>query len=391
MYPKVAVFIPTKNAGSYLAEALASLQNQTYKDLSIHVFDGGSSDATVGIAQSIAQGDPRVHCTVADGTSVNARANAFLRTVQPDIFINAHADDINFNERVARQVAHFVDNPKSVLVGSAAKFWLHDPQNCDLKYYSGLNEYPESHEDIVVRLPFWWSFSTPSVALNAAAMRQAGLLLNENLSVAGDWDLYWQLSKLGRLTNLALPLVAVRHHHSSDGARNSEAIANESRQLRARIAGELGIARALSAGELNNFLDLVVEYDWVSAGSRSESSVKILRKLSGVSTIELSREAADRFKIYVSGLASQIDSSSARPNKLVNHWENLISERDDRIAALTRLIRERDNSIVNINAVGVDYIKNKYRNIALGYNLLKRGANASILWLRNRSRFRSRT
>ena len=41
--PKVGVLIQTYNDGKYLIDALKSIQNQTYKNIQIFIYDDGSS------------------------------------------------------------------------------------------------------------------------------------------------------------------------------------------------------------------------------------------------------------------------------------------------------------------------------------------------------------
>lgn len=50
--PNVSVVVPTYNSSEYLAEGLASIDAQTYRDLEVVISDDGSSDATLDIARS---------------------------------------------------------------------------------------------------------------------------------------------------------------------------------------------------------------------------------------------------------------------------------------------------------------------------------------------------
>jgi glycosyltransferase involved in cell wall biosynthesis len=54
MEPNISVLIPTLNAASVLESCLKSIRSQNYpqEKLEIIVADGGSTDATVGIASN---------------------------------------------------------------------------------------------------------------------------------------------------------------------------------------------------------------------------------------------------------------------------------------------------------------------------------------------------
>lgn len=57
--PTVSVICPSYNHGRFLAEALRSLQAQTFPDWEAIILDDGSSDNSLVIAREIASGDPR--------------------------------------------------------------------------------------------------------------------------------------------------------------------------------------------------------------------------------------------------------------------------------------------------------------------------------------------
>jgi len=59
---KVAVLIPARDEASHIASTIDSARAQRcVSRLSIHVLDDGSTDRTAAIAESAAQGDPRIH------------------------------------------------------------------------------------------------------------------------------------------------------------------------------------------------------------------------------------------------------------------------------------------------------------------------------------------
>lgn len=58
--PKISCLIPTYNTDEYLAEAIQSLLNQTYKDFEIIVQDDGSTDTTEDLMDYFTKKDKRV-------------------------------------------------------------------------------------------------------------------------------------------------------------------------------------------------------------------------------------------------------------------------------------------------------------------------------------------
>jgi glycosyltransferase involved in cell wall biosynthesis len=58
--PLVSIALPVYNGEPFLAEALGSLLEQTFKDFELLIGDNGSTDATARICQEAAAADPRV-------------------------------------------------------------------------------------------------------------------------------------------------------------------------------------------------------------------------------------------------------------------------------------------------------------------------------------------
>lgn len=59
MAPKVSVGVPVYNGEPYLADALQSLADQTFRDFEVIIADNASTDDTQGICEAFVTGDPR--------------------------------------------------------------------------------------------------------------------------------------------------------------------------------------------------------------------------------------------------------------------------------------------------------------------------------------------
>lgn len=99
---EVSVIIPAYNAGHSLLPTLASVRNQSLRDIEIIVVDDASQDQTREIAQSTASADPRVRviCRSTNGGPSAAR-NAALEVARGTWIALLDADDLYLPERLS--------------------------------------------------------------------------------------------------------------------------------------------------------------------------------------------------------------------------------------------------------------------------------------------------
>jgi len=96
----VSVIIPAHNAGAWIAETLASVTEQTYRDVETVVVDDGSSDATAQVAESFGATVVRTRGAGPGGArnlGMAAARGAFLQFLD--------ADDLLTPKKIGRQVA----------------------------------------------------------------------------------------------------------------------------------------------------------------------------------------------------------------------------------------------------------------------------------------------
>jgi glycosyltransferase involved in cell wall biosynthesis len=102
--PLVSVLIPAYNAASTLAETLASVCGQTYRNLDIIVVDDGSSDETGAVAARLSEGDTRIRLLRQDNAGVAAARNLALRHAAGPVVAPVDADDLWHPTKIERQV-----------------------------------------------------------------------------------------------------------------------------------------------------------------------------------------------------------------------------------------------------------------------------------------------
>ncbi len=116
--PLVSIAMPFRNSERTLAEAIRSIQLQTFEDWELLLCDDGSSDESVRIAGRFA--DPRM-AVWSDGgyKTLGARLNECIDGARGFYFARMDADDICYPGRIAAQLRFMQDNPEVDLLGAS--------------------------------------------------------------------------------------------------------------------------------------------------------------------------------------------------------------------------------------------------------------------------------
>jgi len=100
----ITVIIPVLNREKTIAEAIASVVNQTYADWELIVIDGGSTDRTIEITEKFAKCDNRIKICSRTGIKEYEAINYGIKIARGDIIGILNSDDYYDNkafERVA--------------------------------------------------------------------------------------------------------------------------------------------------------------------------------------------------------------------------------------------------------------------------------------------------
>ena len=113
----VSVVMPLRNAEATVAEAVTSLQRQTWPNLEIVLVDHASEDNSPAILEEMAARDERIHYVRHDGTFVEA-ANLAWQSAQGDLIARMDSDDVAHAERIEKQVRMMETNPELSACGT---------------------------------------------------------------------------------------------------------------------------------------------------------------------------------------------------------------------------------------------------------------------------------
>jgi glycosyltransferase involved in cell wall biosynthesis len=117
-YPLVSIVITCHNYGNYLADAIKSTINQTYKNLEIIVVDDGSTDGTKKVVESF----PVTYFYQQNQGVSNAKTKG-VQLSHGDFFICLDADDMLFPKYVEKTLTQMLKKSSIGFVYTGSKVW----------------------------------------------------------------------------------------------------------------------------------------------------------------------------------------------------------------------------------------------------------------------------
>src|SRR3954451_6824906 len=105
--PRVSVILNCYNQAEWVAEAVESVLNQTFRDFELLIVDNGSTDGTPKILQSYAS-DPRVRLSLhQENVAISRRFNEAVDAARGEFVSFLYSDDYYLPQKLERQVALF--------------------------------------------------------------------------------------------------------------------------------------------------------------------------------------------------------------------------------------------------------------------------------------------
>ncbi len=188
--PLVSVLLPCRDAEATLAEALASLQAQTFLDWETIVVDDGSRDASADIAETFSSQDRRIRVIRANPHGIVAALQRAAGEAQGEYLARMDADDVALPERLARQLALMRADPALALCGTGIRTMGDRVGLGRTRYEAWLNALV-SHEDITRELFVECPLAHPTFFIRRTAYDSVGGYLDPGW--AEDYDLCLRL------------------------------------------------------------------------------------------------------------------------------------------------------------------------------------------------------
>lgn len=112
----VSVVMPVYNGEIYLAEAIESVLNQTYKNFEFIIIDDGSTDKSAKIVNKYKEKDSRIVLHQQPNSGLPVSLNKGIELAKYDVIVRMDADDIMLPQRLEKQVPFLLSHPEATVV-----------------------------------------------------------------------------------------------------------------------------------------------------------------------------------------------------------------------------------------------------------------------------------
>lgn len=212
--PTVSVVMSVFNGQIFLAEAVESILNQTFRDFELLVIDDGSTDGTFEILAKYARNDERVRVHSHENKGRAASLNLGIGFAKGSYIARMDADDIALPDRLKDQMQFMERHPEVGLLGGAyeritreglALNTVWPPLEDSEIRRRLLSDNPMCHPAILMR---------KDVAVASGGYRKA-------LLDADDYDLWLRIAERCQLANLNQVVLRYRIHGKQVSIANS--------------------------------------------------------------------------------------------------------------------------------------------------------------------------
>lgn len=208
--PTVSVLLPAYNAGEYILEAMRSILSQTFSDFELLVLLDPSSDDTEEKVRSLSDNRIRIVAST-ERRGLSGSLNRGISLARGAYVARMDADDISHPRRLAAQV-RFLER-RSDYIGCGTWMRIYGQRD--------LIRHEHDPDRLRARLLFDTQFAHPSVVIRTEYLKRQDLQYDERAKFGEDYDLWIRLIRLGKFTNIRMPLVRYRHHPRSLSVHNT--------------------------------------------------------------------------------------------------------------------------------------------------------------------------
>jgi glycosyltransferase involved in cell wall biosynthesis len=217
--PRVSVIIPAFNVAGYVARAVESALDQTYRDLEVIVVNDGSSDTTDAALQPFAD---RIRYVEQSHKGIGAARNAGLQLATGSIIALLDADDWWMPARLARMVEYLADTG-SVGFATSDAFLVRNGRTLESTFYGTaprLGRFAVRNQRARI---MQGSFVFVMALIRRELFERHGFF-REDLPACADWDLWLRFILRGERAGLVNEPLAFYRLRADSASTNEVAM-----------------------------------------------------------------------------------------------------------------------------------------------------------------------
>lgn len=205
--PKVSVLMPVYNGEKYLAKAVKSILEQSFRDFELLVVDDGSTDRSAQILRGFLK-DTRVSVIRNErNLGLIATLHKGLKACRAPLIARMDADDISHPQRLQLQVDYLNAHPEIEILGGAIRYI---EMGVKFRGFS----FPLAHEAIKPAMLFFSPLPHPALMFRRDLVERELFCFDDEFRHAEDYHLWSRLLNEVRSANLPQVLLDYRVHSS---------------------------------------------------------------------------------------------------------------------------------------------------------------------------------
>jgi glycosyltransferase involved in cell wall biosynthesis len=239
--PAISVIMPVFNSEKYLAKAIESILDQTFKNFEFIIVNDGSTDGSKIIINNY--NDRRIFFIDQENNNGNYPArNLGLNAAKGKYICVMDSDDISLPHRFEIQYNYMESNPEVAICGSQVNVTEDE---------SRILNRPEKYEDLKVFSLQNNFFFHPTLMIRNSFIKKHKLFYNEKYYYAADYDFLARAIKFAPVINLSAILLSYRLHNNQITRQHYGKQQEYADEIRLKQLVNFGICASLSEKKLH--------------------------------------------------------------------------------------------------------------------------------------------
>ncbi len=224
--PLVSVIMPAYNAESYIAEAVSSILDQSWRNLELIIVDDASTDSTAEVIRRFS--DPRIRLiTNSRNFGIAASTNLAIEASRGEYLALMDDDDLSLPDRLKAQIT-FLENNREIMILGTGSSLIDEEGKC----FGTIGAIPESPRYYQAKLLIGnVDFCNSSAMIRKSFLKENQLAYREGYFGMQDYRFYMEASKRGAISCLA----DIHHRYRVHNGQMSVRARQDFRADRARM------------------------------------------------------------------------------------------------------------------------------------------------------------